>query len=59
MFLEDVRVTIATLSLVAIVAGLFVAVRASLIAGGVLIIDCLAIIAEAACREARQWNRHE
>ena len=59
MFLADARLTIATLFLVAIVAGLIVAVRDPLFAGGVLIVGCLAIVAEAACREARQRDRHE
>ena len=56
MFLADARLTIATLFLVAIVAGLVVAVRDPLFAGSVLITGCLAIVAEAACREARQRN---
>jgi hypothetical protein len=56
MFLADARLTIATLSLVAMVAGLVVAVRDPLLAGGVLLFGCLAIVVEAACREARQRN---
>jgi len=56
MFLADARLTIATLSLVAMVAGLVVAVRDPLLAGGVLLFGCLAIVVEAARREARQRN---
>ncbi len=56
MFLADARLTMATLSLVAIVAGLVVAVRDPLPAGGVLLVGCLAIVVEAACREARHRN---
>ncbi|MBN9597074.1 MAG: hypothetical protein J0G36_17185 [Afipia sp.] len=55
MFLADARLTMATLVLVAIVAGLVVAFRVEpLLGGGVLLLGCLAILVEAAVREARR-----
>ena len=57
MFVADARLTMATLLLVAIVAGLVVAVQELLLAGGVLLVGCLAILIEAAHREATQQSR--
>jgi hypothetical protein len=56
MFLADARLTTATLVvLVAIVAGLVVAMRVEPLQGGcVLLLGCLAILVEAAVREARR-----
>jgi hypothetical protein len=56
MFLADARLTTATLVvLVAIVAGLVVALRIEPLQGGcVLLLGCLAILVEAAVREARR-----
>lgn len=55
MFLADARFTTATLVLVAIVAGLVVALRVeSLLGGSVLLLGCLVILVEAAVREARR-----
>lgn len=55
MFLADARLTAATLVLVAIVAGLVIALRIEpLLGGGVLLLGCLAILVEAALREARR-----
>jgi hypothetical protein len=55
MFLADARLTTATLVLVAIVAGLVVALQAEPLLGGcVLLLGCLAILVEAAVREARR-----
>lgn len=55
MFLADARLTMATLVLVAIVASLVVAFRVEpLLGGGVLLLGCLAILVEAAVREARR-----
>lgn len=55
MFLADARLTTATLVLVAIVAGLVVALRVeSLLGGSVLLLGCLVILVEAAVREARR-----
>jgi hypothetical protein len=57
MFIADARLTTATLVLVAIVAGLVVALRvAPLLGGGVLLLGCLAILVEAVVREAGRWN---
>jgi hypothetical protein len=58
MFLADARLSLAVLFLVAIVAGLVVALHAGmLLAGGVLLFGCLAILVESASREARARNR--
>jgi hypothetical protein len=56
MFLADARLTTAPLVLVAIVAGLVVvALRVEPLQGGcVLLLGCLAILVEAAVREARR-----
>jgi polyferredoxin len=55
MFLADARLTMATLVLVAIVASLVVALHVEPIwCGGVLLLGCLAILVEAAIREARR-----
>ncbi len=55
MFLADARLTIATLALVAIVAGLVVAVHIEPLVGGImLLLGCLVILVEAAAREARR-----
>jgi hypothetical protein len=55
IFLADARRTTATLVLVAIVAGLAVALRVEPLQGGcVLLLGCLAILDEAAVREARR-----
>lgn len=55
MFLADARLTTATLALVALVAGLVVALRIEpLLGGGVLLLGCFAILVEAAIREARR-----
>ena len=56
MFVADGRLTMATLLLVAIVAGLVVAVQEPLLAGGVLLVGCLAILIEVAHREATQQS---
>ena len=54
MFLADARLTTATLVLVAIVAGLVVALHVEPLVGGfVLILGCLVILVEAAVRESR------
>ncbi len=54
MFLADARLTTA-LVLVAMVAGLVVALRVEPLQGGcVLLLGCLAILVEAAVREARR-----
>lgn len=56
MFLADARLTTATLVLVAIVAGLVMALQLEpLIGGAVLLLGCLVIVVEAAVREA--WRR--
>ena len=55
MFLADARLTLATLALVALVAALVVVLGAApLLGGGVLLLGCLAILVEAAVREARR-----
>lgn len=55
MFLADARLTTATLLLVVIVAGLVVALRVEpLLGGSVLFLGCIAILVEAAIREARR-----
>lgn len=55
MFLADVRLTLATLVFMAIVAGLVVALRVEPLQGGcVLLLGFLAILVEAAVREARR-----
>lgn len=57
MFLADARLTTATLVLVAIVAGLVVALRVEpLLGGGILLLGSLAILVEAAVREAKSRN---
>lgn len=57
MFLADARLTTTTLVLVAIVAGLVFALRLEpLLGGSVLLLGCLAILVEAAVREARRLN---
>jgi hypothetical protein len=55
MFVADARLTAAILVLVAIVAGLVTALHAEPLLGGcVLLLGCLAILAEAAIREAKR-----
>jgi hypothetical protein len=55
MFLADARLTAATLVLVAVVAGIVVGLRDRPLLGGcVLLLGCLAILVEAAVREARR-----
>lgn len=55
MFLADARLTTATLVLVAVVAGLVLAMRVEpLLGGSILLLGCLAILIEAAIREARR-----
>jgi hypothetical protein len=57
MFLADARLTIATLALVAIVAGLVIALHIEpLVSGGMLLLGSLAILVEAAAREARRQS---
>jgi hypothetical protein len=55
MFLADARLTTATLVLVALVGLIVVAMRIEPLVGGALLVaGCLAIVAEAAAREARR-----
>jgi hypothetical protein len=55
MFLADARLTTATLVLVALVAIIVVAIRIEPLVGGALLITgCLAIVVDAAAREARR-----
>jgi hypothetical protein len=55
MFLADARLTTAILVLVALVAGLVIAVSVEpLLGGSVLLLGSLAIVVEAAVREARR-----
>jgi hypothetical protein len=55
MFLADARLTTATLVLVAVVAGLVLAMRVEpLLGGSLLLLGCLAILIEAAIREAKR-----
>jgi hypothetical protein len=55
MFLADARLTLATLVLVALVAGFVDALHyAPLLGGALLLFGCLAILIEAAVREARR-----
>jgi hypothetical protein len=55
MFLADARLTLATLCLVAIIGGLVSGFGVGpFIAGGILLVGCLAILIEAASREARE-----
>jgi hypothetical protein len=57
MFLGDARLATAILVLVAIVAGLVVVLRIEpLVGGSVLLLGCVAILVEAAAREARRRN---
>lgn len=54
MFVADARLTLAVLCLVAVVAGLVGTIKLGpLLAGGILLFGCLAIIVEAVAREAR------
>jgi uncharacterized membrane protein (DUF4010 family) len=54
MFLADARLTVATLFLVAIVGGLVEGLHVEpFLAGSVLLLGCLAIVAGTASREAR------
>ena len=54
MFVADAKLTLAILLLVAAVAGLVIGLRAGpYLAGGVLLLGCLAILVEAARRETR------
>ena len=53
MFVADGRLALATLFLVAVVAALVDVVRVGpFVAGGILLFGCLAILVEAASREA-------
>jgi hypothetical protein len=55
MFLADARLTTAILLLVVGLGGLIFVVQIEpLVAGGVLLVGCLAILVEAALREARE-----
>ena len=55
MFLADARLSIATLALVAVVAGLVATLHVGpLVGGSMLLIGCLVILVEAAAREARR-----
>jgi hypothetical protein len=55
MFLADARLSLATLLLVACVAGLIGAFRIGpILGGGILLLGCLAILVAAAGREARR-----
>lgn len=57
MFLADATLTIATLVLVAAVAGIVLALHVEpLLAGAILVLGCLAILVEATLREARRRN---
>jgi uncharacterized membrane protein len=57
MFLGDARLATAIVVLVAIVAGLVVVLRIEpLVSGSVLLLGCVAILVEAALREARRQN---
>ncbi len=57
MFLADARLTMAILLLVASLGGLVIAVQLEpLVAGGILLVGCLAILVEAALRQARERN---
>ena len=54
MFVTDLRLTIATLALVAAVAGLVLVLHINaLICGLILLLGCFAIVMEAAIRETR------
>ncbi len=58
MFLADARLTLAVLGLVAVVAVLVTALRAGpFLGGGILVLGCVAILVEAASREARRTGR--
>jgi hypothetical protein len=57
MFLADARLTLATLLLVAIVGALQRWQAPPLLAGGVLLFGCLAILAGATVRQARAGAR--
>lgn len=58
MFLADARLSLATLFLVAGVAGLIAVFRVEpILGGGILLLGCLAILVEAASREARARYR--
>jgi uncharacterized membrane protein len=58
MFLADARLTCAILILVALVAGLLLELGMNKGAGGtILTVGCLAILVEAATREARRRKR--
>jgi hypothetical protein len=59
MFIADTRLTLATLCLIAIIGGLVCSLGVDpLIAGGVLLFGCLAILVGTATREARErWQR--
>lgn len=55
MFLADARLTMAILLLVASLGGLVLAVQFEpLVAGGILLVGCLAILVEAALRQAKE-----
>jgi Flp pilus assembly protein TadB len=55
MFMADARLTLAILALVALVAGLILALGVDpLLAGGALLVGCHLILVEAALREARR-----
>lgn len=53
MFLDDAKLTAATLVLVAIVAALLAGHVEPLLDGAVLLLGCLALLVEATVREAR------
>ncbi len=55
MFMTDARMSLSTVSLVIIVAGLLkFAALSALVAGGLLLVGCLAIVIEAAVRDTRK-----
>ncbi|MDB5532356.1 MAG: hypothetical protein JWO28_671 [Hyphomicrobiales bacterium] len=55
MFLTDLRLAVAVLALVVIVAGLVAAVHIDpVLGGGVLLLGCIAILLEAVLREAKR-----
>jgi len=54
MFIADAKLSLAILLLVGVVGGLVIGLHAGpYLAGGVLVLGCLAILVEAARREAR------
>ena len=55
MFMTDARMSLSTVALVIIVAGLLkFAALSALVAGGLLLVGCLVIVIEAAVRDTRK-----